>query len=282
MYMANGKPANPMITLILTRGEGENSLAASGTHYRAGYHKTFTVTGKSGTPQEDGKIPMDLKFVYVAIWLDAELTGTFDPEEKSLRGTVKLGSGATSGNFVFKRDPDFVRFYPSPSSIGTSARKRWEFATTAVLDRIRRDSWSPTYILQRIKDGKRYMELSLRDDYYGRELDAEEEEEFYKLFSSLLAGDARFYAALITIKLAAVPIQCVKTDHEPSSPHLRVPPIQPDCVRHLRQRFGWRESPLHGLSRQDHRRPLFRARMSQIHRHVEEEEGSDRSAQSEP
>lgn len=204
MYL-NGESTGPMITLTLTRGENENSLAASGTHYRAGFHKTFTVTGKSGTPQEDGKIPVELKFVYVAIWLDAELTGNFDPEERSLRGTMKFGSGTATGDFVFKRSPDLVGSYPSPSTF--NARKRWEFATTAILDKIRRDSWSPAYILQRIKDGKKYMEMSIRDSYYGRSLDADEEKEYRKLYSSLLVGDARFYASLIAIKLAAVPIQ---------------------------------------------------------------------------
>ena len=167
MY-TDGRPTNPMITITLTRGEGENTLVASGTHHRAGYHKTFTVTGKFGTPEEDGGIPVDLKFVYVAIWVDAFLKGKFDPEVKSLRGTLTLGSGTTTGEFVFKRSPDLVRFYPSPSTI--TPRKRWEFATSAILDKIKRDSWSPTYILQRIKEGKRYMELSIRDDYYGRNL----------------------------------------------------------------------------------------------------------------
>ena len=210
MYL-NGRPVNPVITLILTRGTGENDLTASGTHYRAGFHKTFTVTGKSGTPEEDGKITVELKFVYVAIWTDAELTGKFDPEEKSLRGTIKFGSSASTGDFVFKRNPDFVRFYPSPSTI--TPRKRWEFATAAVLDRIRRDSWSPTSILRRIKDGKRYMELSIRQNHYGRSFSADEEKEYYNLYSSLLVGDAQFYASLIIIKLAAVPIQYV--DNEP-------------------------------------------------------------------
>ena len=193
-----------MITLTLTPGEGENSLAASGTHYRAGDHKTFTVTGKFGTPEEDGKIPVDLKFVYAAIWVGVELKGKFDPEENSLRGTLQLCSRTTTGDFVFKRSPDFVRFYPSPSII--TPRKMWEFATTVVLDKIRRESWSPTYLLQRIKDGKRYVELSIRANYYGRDLDADEEKEYCGLFSTLLAGDGRFYACLIAIKLAAVPI----------------------------------------------------------------------------
>ena len=206
----DGRPADSLITLIFTRGADENSLAASGTHYLGGYHKTFTVTGKSGTPGEDGKVPVELKFVYVAIWVDTELTGKFDPEEKSLRGTIKFGTGGATGEFVFKRSPDFVRFYPSPSTI--TARKRWEFVTMAVLDKIRRDSWSPTYLLQRIKDGKRYMELSIRYSYYGKELNDSETKEYYNLYSSLLAGDARLYASLITIKVAAVPIQYVENE----------------------------------------------------------------------
>lgn len=236
-----------MITLILARGVDEGSLTASGAHYQAGFHKAFTITGKSGTPEEDGKIPVELKFVYVAIWVDTELAGKFDPEEKSLRGTIKFGSGAT-GDFVFKRNPDSVRFYPSPSTI--TARKRWEFAVATVLDRIRRDSWSPTYMLRRIKDGKRYMELSIRSNYYGRKLSENEEKESYDLFSSLLVGDARFYASLITIKLAAVPVQYV--DNEPRfplvPPHLQIPPIQPHRVRRLWRHCGRCEDSLYGLS----------------------------------
>ena len=199
-----------MITLTLTRGEDENSLVASGTHYRAGDHKTFTVTGKFGTSGEDGMTPVDLKFSYASIWLGVELTGKFDPEENSLRGTLKLESGTVDGYFVFKRSPDFVRFYPSPETI--TARKRWEFAITAVLDKIRRNSWSSTYILKRIKDGKRYMEMSIRGFHYGKKLNDDELDEYFNLYSTLLAGDAQLYAALIKIRLAAVPIQWVHND----------------------------------------------------------------------
>jgi len=193
-----------VITLTLTPGEGENSLAASGTHYRAADHKIFTVTGKFGTPEEDGKIPVEFKFVYAAIYVGVDLKGKFDPEENSLRGTFKLSSRPVAGDFVFKRSPDFVRFYPSPSIM--TPRKMWEFAIMAVLDKIRRDSWSPRYLLQRIKDGKKYVELSIRANHYGRDLDADEQQEYSRLFSTLLAGDGRFYACLIETKLAAVPI----------------------------------------------------------------------------
>ena len=198
---------DPMIALTLNRGDGENFLTATGTHHMAGYHKSFTVTGKSGIPEKDGKIPIVLKFVYVAIWKDSELTGKFDPEEQSFRGTVTFGTERDPGEFVFKRNPDFVRFYVSPSSV--TARKRWGFATKVVLDRIRRDAWSPPYFVQRIKNGKRYMEMSIRGFHYGRALSEDEFKEFLELFSTLRVEDARFYASLITIKLADVPIQYV-------------------------------------------------------------------------
>ena len=161
---------------------------------------------------------MGLKFVYTESWPEIELEGKFDPEERSLRGTLKLYSGMITGDFVFKRSPDFVRFYPSPST--TTARKRWEFATKAVLDKIRRESWSPAYLLQRIKDGKRYMDITIRTRYYGKPVDAEDDEEYNRLFTTMLAGDAQFYASLITVKLAAVVIQYVHNDLRALNPPL--------------------------------------------------------------
>ena len=190
-----------MITLTLTRGEDESSLAASGTCYDGGHHKTFTIAGNFGIPEEDGKVPLELSFVCVGTFCGM-FTGKFDPEEKSLRGSSTPGQG--SDVIVFKRSPYFVRFYPSPPTI--TARRRWEFAMATVLDKIRRDSWSPAYILRRIKDGKRYMELSIRKRYYGRKLNAGEREEYSKLLSALFPGDPRFYASLIRTKLVDVPI----------------------------------------------------------------------------
>ena len=192
-----------MIKFTFNKGEEENIFVATGTHYRCGEHKNYKITGKRSPPSENGRIPVELKIVYITTGTNVELTGVFDPEENSLRGTMFIPSYGGTGEFVFKRDPDFVRFYPAPSTI--NARKRWEFATTSVLDRIRRKTWSPAYILRRIRDGKRYMELSLRFDY-GRSLNGDELEEFFALFPALYEADTRFYASLIRIKLSETPI----------------------------------------------------------------------------
>ena len=195
---------DPMIKFTFTKGEDENTFIAAGTHYRSGYYKNYKITGKWSPPSDDRKVPVELKLNYPTMWADIELTGFFDPEEDSLRGTMLIPNDGATGEFVFKRDPDFVRFYPAPSVI--DARKRWEFATTSVLDHLRRKAWSPLCILKRIKDGKRYMQLSLRLNYYGRDLDEDEVTEFLALFPVLYEADTRFYASLISIDLSRTPI----------------------------------------------------------------------------
>jgi hypothetical protein len=195
---------DPMIKFTFSKGEDENTFVAAGSHYRSGKRKNYKITGKPSPPLDDGKVPVELKIVYITTWADIELTGAFDPEENSLRGTMLIPNDGATGEFVFKRDPEFVRFYPAPSVI--NARKRWEFATTSVLDRIRRESWSPKFILQRIKDGKRYMKLALGNDYYGRDLTPDEVKEFLALFPVLYEADTRFYASLISIDLSRTPI----------------------------------------------------------------------------
>ena len=201
------KPFGPMIKWTLNRGSEENLIVASGTNYNGGYQKTYTLTGTTG-PVEGGKMRVDLKINYASMWLSISMTGYFDFAENSLRGTMTKSNG-TPGEFVFKREPDFIRLYPAPSTNGAGAR--WKFATTAVLDRIRQQSWSPSYILKRIKDGKRYMKLAIRDKYHGKKLNGDETDEYNRLLSSLYESDARFYASLINIELSKVPIQYV--DH---------------------------------------------------------------------
>ena len=203
MYL-HGRPAYPMIRFTFSRGEGENVFVAAGAHYPSNKYENYTITGNWGPPSEDGKIPVELKMAYkTADWADAKLEGVFDPDENSLRGIVVIVLDELTGEFVFKRDPDFVRFYPAPSVI--NARKRWEFATTSVLDGVRQNAWSTRRILKKIRDGKRYMYLALRG-YYGKGWREEEAEEFVNLFPGLYEADAQLYASLINIEVVKTPI----------------------------------------------------------------------------
>ena len=193
-----------MIKLTFTKGEDENTFVAAGKHYRSTITDDYEITGKWSPSSEDGGIVVEFKIAYIVDrWASIDLTGVFDPEENSLRGTTLTPAYGVAGEFVFKRDPDFVRFYPAPSVM--DARKRWEFATTSVLDRIRRKAWSPARILKRIKDGKRYRDLVF-EKKYGRYLSVDEIAGFRALLPALYEADVRFYASLIDIDLDRTPI----------------------------------------------------------------------------
>ena len=190
-----------MIRFTLNKGEDENTFVDAGAHCLAGDYKDYKITGKWSPPSEDGRIPVELKITYPVARTSIELTGVFDPEENSLRGTTLSPAYGVAGEFVFKRDPDFIRFYPAPSAM--NARKRWEFATTSVLDRIRRNAWSSARIFKQIKDGKRYMDL-VRKQKYGRYPIRVDEMVGFR--AALYEADVRFYASLINVSLSRTPI----------------------------------------------------------------------------
>ena len=200
----NGRPTDPMMKLTFIEGEGEATFTDSGSHYRGNWHQDYKITGSWGPQSEDGRTPVELVITYgTKDLVHTELKGVFDPDENSVRGDVVMPMSDVTGEVVFKRDPNFVRFYPAPSTI--SARKRWEFATTSVLDRVRQQAWSSKRILATIRDGKRFMELALRG-CYGKNLTGDREDELLSLYPGLYEADAQFYASLVNVKLSETPI----------------------------------------------------------------------------
>lgn len=195
----NGVPTEPMSKFTFRQGEREQTFTAVGAHYYSGRYLDYEITGNwSSDLLEDGKVPMELKITYgTTDWGDIGLRGVFDPEENSLRGITDLWEGV--GEFVFKRDPDFVRLYPAPSVI--NARRRWVFALQSILDRVRHQAWSSKQIFKRLKGRKRFTELTLRL-YYGEDWAVEEVEEYYGLLPGLYEADAQFYASVINMKLS--------------------------------------------------------------------------------
>lgn len=187
------------------KGEGRNVFVAAGSHFRGDtYMDSYELTGTWGSPLEDGKVPVEIKIIYSeADWCTTDLKGVFDPEENSLKGTVVIPFWGTTGEFAFKRDAEFVRFYPAPSLV--NARERWAFATKSVLDRVRRQAWSSKRIFKKIKDGKRFMELVLKQ-HYGRPQTREELDEYFASLPGIYEADVQFYASLIKVDLGKTTI----------------------------------------------------------------------------
>lgn len=178
----------PMTKYTFSKGEGEGTFVFVWEDYEYGRYWERKTTGTWSPPSEDGRIPLEMK-----VGDEVVARATFDPEENSIRGTAEY-----EGEFVFKRDPDFVRFYPAPCTL--NARTRWEFAMVSVLDRVRQQAWSLKRILKKMKDGKRFME-SIQRNYT---LEVEKHEELSSLFSGLYEADAQFYRSLVRLRLVEI------------------------------------------------------------------------------
>ena len=195
---SNGEPEEPMFKLTFSKGEGGQTFVAAGSHYRNGLHRNYELTGNWSPPLEDGKIPVELEITYATTDTNIELSGVFDPEENSLRGTV--GSAwHLAREFVFKRDPEFVRFYPAPFI--TDAGERWKFAITSVLDRVRRQAWSSERIFKWIKDLKRFMEITVMRSR-GKNMSMLVESGYRAILPGLYEAEAELCASLINTNMS--------------------------------------------------------------------------------
>ena len=175
---------------------------ATGTHFQDFAYQEYKVTGHWSPESREGKTMVEMKVTYRAKFArNIELKGVFDPGENSLRGIAVMPLDGLTGEFVFKRDPNFVRFYPAPSVI--DARARWKFVATAVLDRVRQSGWSLKRILKRIEDGKRFRELSLKAHCGGR-FTREERWGLITLLRRFDEADIQFHSSLVNVSLSKI------------------------------------------------------------------------------
>lgn len=189
-----------MFKFTFSKGEGGQTFVAAGSHYRERLHRDYKITGNWSPPLEDGTIPVDLSITYATEDYNIDLRGVFNPEENSLRGT---GGHFDVLEFMFKRDPDFVRFYPAPWI--TNAGGRWKFAIRSVLDRIRRQAWSSQRIFGCIKNLKRFMELTVMRSST-KFTNVVVDTEYRAILPGLYESEAELCASLININASKTTI----------------------------------------------------------------------------
>jgi hypothetical protein len=188
-----------MLTFTLSEGAGERKLVADSKGYVHGEHKEEKFIGTWAPPSEDKKVAIDLDVTKDTTRPGfIKLKGSFDPKEDSLRGDVVLSSGEEIGEFVFKRDADFVRFYPAPSKVNASTR--WEFALRSVRDRVSRQAWSSDRILKRIEIGKQFMELLLK--FHCGMGTQDDETAYHDLSFGFDEADVQFYDFMVKASLS--------------------------------------------------------------------------------
>jgi hypothetical protein len=187
-----------MITFTVSKGAGERELVGDTKGYIHGEHKEEKFIGNWSPPSGDGRISIELEVTVDTMGPALiKLKGFFNPEDQSFRGEVVLSSDEGIGEFVFKRDADFLRFYPAPSEV--NAHTSWEFAMRSVLYRVGRRAWSAERILHRIDVGKRFMELLLK--FHCGMGTQDDEKAYHDLSFGFDEEDVQFYDFMVKASL---------------------------------------------------------------------------------
>lgn len=180
-----------MIKFTFGEGEDERTFVATGD----GRYKDCKISGKWHTPREESVIQVTLNITHITTdkW-DTELRGVFDREYGTLKGTMAMPFLRIEGEFVFKRNPESVRFCPSPST--ADGPKRLKFAGTSVLELGHKNlPWSPKQITDHVRGRFRLLELTFWE-HYRRSLTDAEMEELSDLYSHLDEEDIRLCSLL--------------------------------------------------------------------------------------
>lgn len=161
----------------------------------------MTAIGKCD-PTKDS----NLFTVAFRLWRDKNATnihyykGQLDIRNNTVIGTWGWSENPSTheGLFILKKtSPEILRFYPAPCFIARNkARAMWSFATSSVLNQIRRRLWTWSYFRERGNNRRRYLSLALRDDGYGNGLSNSESNELSHLRQLLTYRDACFYHLL--------------------------------------------------------------------------------------
>jgi hypothetical protein len=185
-----------MMTLVLEPGDGEQELKGNGWSSRG----RFTITGSwSKSENEVMQIELKLSF-WITYWPALVFNGCFYPECDALSGDCCLFNRE---NFRLPTElrripPRYLTVYPSVKEIfDNKPRALWRFAILAVLNDIRRERWSWSYFSQRRNDRETFISLTVRDLYFGRPLDEEENQRICIAAQRLTPADACFYASKI-------------------------------------------------------------------------------------
>ncbi|KIK51871.1 hypothetical protein GYMLUDRAFT_251714 [Collybiopsis luxurians FD-317 M1] len=136
---------------------------------------------------------------------DKEETEETEDESEEDEEGIEHEKSQEQNTFFFNRTPASAwRFYTSFSQTSKTARDRWSFAITAVLDQVKQNQFSWKYLRACNAERRRFLELMLR-----REVDFEYDytpsnppndnkgRELLLLTANLHPADAQFYYSLI-------------------------------------------------------------------------------------
>lgn len=183
-----------MITIQLRLGTGPGEIKGSGWTNPG----LFPVHASAEWDSERSHLAVTFKLSFPSPWKTSFFTGQFIPDTQTISGIwsyspeLSESSPSLGGSAVYKRmAPESFRFYPSPHDLVTRrARARWIFATRAVLDAVRRESWTWSYFKGRRDNRQRYISLYIDWETFRKRDDFDE---LGKCAREFISTDACFY-----------------------------------------------------------------------------------------
>ncbi|TBU25684.1 hypothetical protein BD311DRAFT_492317 [Dichomitus squalens] len=172
-----------------------NGIAPNGTDW--------SLTGDY-TIMEGGVVQYNFSVRYVARFATQHFSGRLDDHGSTLSGT--WGFDDKPFVFYFKRLPsELMRFYPSPAELASNkARALWHFATSAIHAQVQRDMGSWNWLQERWQRGKRYVELTVRREFY--QLTSEETADLARCHRIMTPEEAGLYQIFRDLRERAIPM----------------------------------------------------------------------------
>ena len=149
---------------------------------------------------EDGLTRYDVTMTYASRYHTQHFSGRLDPEGSTLSGLWGHNPHHKQEPFFLRRIPcDILCLRPSPFEFGQKKpRALWRFALGAVMEQVKKQRFNWSLILERRRQGRRYVELLARRDL--DELTPQEVEELSAYHKRLTPSEARFYCMSYDLK----------------------------------------------------------------------------------
>jgi Vacuolar sorting-associated protein 13, extended-chorein len=160
----------------------------------------FTVVGKCTPGDTESLINLSWTQTFPVRYSPSYWQGKWDESTDTITGTSGSEADADEHSLIFilkRTAPEYLRFRPSPEDFQEDkVDALWTYACSAIRDQVRRKFMSWEYLEARRDNRKRFIELYIRDNAFGRDLDEEEDEELDELRASFTTADSRFYHSL--------------------------------------------------------------------------------------
>ncbi|RPD59323.1 hypothetical protein L226DRAFT_548402 [Lentinus tigrinus ALCF2SS1-7] len=186
-------PSEPMLSLDLHAATAKpGHFVASGSTSSG---TRWTLVGEAKSSPDKGDLYSFTVTFAARLW-PRSFEGALTDDGRIFSGTWSSKSNSESGSFLLKRLPcDVMRFWPNLSDRQSKSKALWTFAIRAVIDRVRRNLWSRTWIEERQRARQRYLRI-IRDGDADLETNESEIEAIQRCYLSMTPVEARYYHTL--------------------------------------------------------------------------------------